>query len=166
MKPWLSYGIKGMVICLLLFLFYGSIYYPLIKEYVAVDGAVPESYELLPAITGHFFPFMTHFIVEGSSLIPLFCKTTEKNCVQWTAKEFAREQGEECSTPWTLPDSETGKSLEGCCNQLIQTPSENCSERVETAVFFLMLFLLLSMYFALGVLVWWLKEKKRHKKNY
>ncbi|MBS3116776.1 hypothetical protein J4421_04235 [Candidatus Woesearchaeota archaeon] len=128
-KPWLRGGLIGICICLLLFPFYIFIYFPIINNVYADEiksyGSTPGCTTIIPLLTGHFIPLISHFLVEGSSVITLFCEAKEPHCTSWAAKEIAVEEGFSC-IPWILDSGESG-----CCQEKILTPTAACSERVE-----------------------------------
>jgi hypothetical protein len=140
-KPqWFRGGIVGVCICILLFVFYVGIYFPLVDMLTNCNENTLSSYcqgppawtNAVPMMTGHFFPIYSHFIIEGSSVTKMFCEYTEINCVEWTIN-----QG--CVT------SEYG-------------PTETCRSAVEWTGFIGMTLLLLAIYFAIGAGIGWLKR--------
>ncbi len=64
-KPaWQKGGIVGIVVCILLAVFYITVYNALLVRFFP-DGMLPLSSLILPLVTGHFFVFASHFISEG-----------------------------------------------------------------------------------------------------
>src|SRR3989338_4756687 len=117
---WLRWGFIGASICILLFLFYLFAYFPMYRFFFEQEES--DVILLLPTITGHIFPLLSHFIVEGSSLTSQFCPSTEQHCLYWMAEEFfmsedfvaeeiAIEENREC-IPWT------SERVSGCCVDL------------------------------------------------
>lgn len=91
-KPaWFRGGIGGVVVCLLLAVFYLTVYNALLKM-VFPDGMLPAYSLFLPIATGHFFIFVSHFIAEGY-VAPLFgCVAENAACferVEWITLLFA-----------------------------------------------------------------------------
>ena len=69
-KPlWLSAGMAGMAVCVLLFVFYITVYNALLIGFFP-DGMLPGYSLILPMVTGHFFVLMSHFVAEGY-VVPL-----------------------------------------------------------------------------------------------
>lgn len=163
---WLRWGIIAASICLFLFLFYLFIYFPVYRFFFEQEES--DAILLLPTITGHFFPFFSHFIVEGSSLTKQFCPYTEEHCIMWVSKEFwmseeflmdeelasAVEGNQEC-VPWT-----TFEGVSGCCAQSEMSPTTACADRVEIGVFWGMSILLVLLYFVIGAGIGFFVQKK------
>lgn len=156
MKTWLSYGLKGVAIGILLLLFYLGVYYPLIQEYAAVDGMVANSYELLPMMTGHGEIFFLAFAFHD--LPWSICPKTEEQCFSWAARETVPDT-EPC-IPWILDDPESGKQS-GCCVGKDMTASEVCTAPLEAIIGLFFLAVLLGLYFSLGVLYWWVRWERK-----
>ena len=122
---------------------------------------------LLPTITGHIFPLLSHFIVEGSSLTSQFCPSTEQHCLYWISEEFfmsedfmaeeiAIEENREC-IPWT------SERVSGCCVDLEMSPTTACADRVEMGVSLGMSVLLVFVYFVIGAGIGFVVQKRRKK---
>ncbi len=153
-KLWLRGGIIGAIICILLFLFYILVYFPAFK--VMYTGEEPDSVLLLPTITGHIFPLLSHFIVEGTSLTNQFCAQTEEHCISWMAKEIAEEENRECVL-WT------SEGIQGCCVEKEMSFTPICAERVEIGAFFGSGVLLVLIYFVIGAGIGFFIQKRRNK---
>lgn len=155
-KPWLKGGIIGAIVCILLFFFYMFAYFPLINtiyaDDIAIKGYSPEWTTTIPLVTGHLFPMLSHFIVEGSPIGSMFCKPIEPSCVRWEADITPN-----CFS-WTLESGEVG-----CCVEQIKEPTTACTERVEMAVFLIMSFLLVVVYFVIGAGIGHIMYGKRKK---
>lgn len=64
-KPlWLRGGIIGILVCLVLAVFYMTVYNALLIQFFP-DGQLPTYSLILPMITGHFFVLGAHFVAEG-----------------------------------------------------------------------------------------------------
>jgi len=64
-KPlYLQGGIIGILVCILLAVFYMTIYNAFLIQFFP-DGQLPGYSLLLPVATGHFFVFAAHFVAEG-----------------------------------------------------------------------------------------------------
>jgi len=148
-KPWLRGGIIGVIVCVAIFLIYIFAYYPIIS--VIYEDSVPGGTIILPLITGHAFPLLTHFILESPS-IPQFCQETELYCWHWQA-----DMVPDC-VPWTLDSGEVG-----CCIEQDMVPESSCTERVEGFAFLTFAFILLAVYFAIGAAIGNVKKKRRKK---
>lgn len=163
-RPWLKGGLGGVGICVLLFLFYIFAYFPIIHKVYADDitayGGTPAWTTNIPLYTGHLIPLMSHFVIEGTALVPLFCKATEPVCTSWVNKEYY--EGQNC-VPWPGGDRETGIEYAGCCEDLIMTPTPECEERVEAIGFFALLLLLLAVYFCIGAIVGLVLGRRKRK---
>ncbi len=151
---WLRWGIAGASICVLLFLFYLLVYFPTYRFFFEQNES--DAILLLPTITGHLFPILSHFIVEGSSLASQFCPYTEEHCVYWMAEEIALEENKEC-VPWT------SEGVSGCCAQLEMSPTTACVDRVEMGVFWGMSILLVLIYFIIGAGIGFVVQKRGKK---
>lgn len=152
-KPWLRGGIISAGICVLLFLFYLFVYFPIIEkvysEQTASDGTLPAWSTTIPLVTGHLFPLFSHFIWPYS----LLCEFTESRCVSWAASDLAPN----CAVPWV----EEGQ--QGCCLQLIKEPTSACEARSEMIGFGSLSLLLIAIYFVIGAGIGWFvgRRKKR-----
>ena len=64
-KPaWFRGGIIGILVCVILAVFYITIYNALLIRFFH-DGMLPAYSLFLPIATGHFFVFGAHFVAEG-----------------------------------------------------------------------------------------------------
>lgn len=64
-KPlWLQGGIIGILVCVLLAVFYITLYNAFLIQFFP-DGVLPTYSLILPLVTGHFFVMMSHFMAEG-----------------------------------------------------------------------------------------------------
>ncbi|MBI4453735.1 hypothetical protein HY636_03770 [Candidatus Woesearchaeota archaeon] len=150
-------GAIGVAICLLLFLFYIFVYFPLIDTVYysdSTDGSTPQWLLMPPTITGHSFPLFSHFIIEGTSVTTMFCKATNPECVNWGNWALLNKDMAGCDTPWIM------EGTAGCCVEKIMAPDESCSEKVEIAGFAILAGLLLVIYFILGAVVALLTQKR------
>lgn len=149
-KQWLQGGLKGIVVCIILFLFYIAVYFPIINNIYAEDiaayGGTPAWTTTLPTITGHIIPIFSGFIVPYGFL----CMFSETICVHWSTTP---EPG---SVPWIL---ETGEV--GYCVEQSMVPTTACADFSEKVGFFGLAFLLLTVYFIVGAAVGWLREKRK-----
>ena len=85
-KPaWFRGGIRGIIVCLVLAVFYVTLYNALLTMFFP-DGMLPMYSLILPIATGHFFIFGSHFVAEGY-VAPLF------SCVAENAACFERVEG-------------------------------------------------------------------------
>ncbi|MEK6920708.1 MAG: hypothetical protein AABX82_02405 [Nanoarchaeota archaeon] len=168
-ERWLRYGIIAVFICILLFLFYLFIYFPVYRFFFEQNES--DAILLLPTITGHMFPLFSHFIVEGNSLTPQFCSYTKENCLVWVSEEFWMseeflmseefasevEENQEC-VPWT-----TFEGIPGCCARLEMSPTTACAERVEMGAFWGAVILLVLLYFLIGAGIGFFLQKRKKK---
>lgn len=151
---WLRYGIIGASLCIFLFLFYLFAYFPVYRFFFEQEES--NAILILPTITGHIFPILSHFIVEGSSLTSQFCPSTEEHCVYWMSEEFALEENQACN-PWI------SEGVSGCCVDLEMSPVTACADRVEMAVSLGMSVLLTFVYFVLGAGIGFVVQKRKKK---
>jgi len=136
---WLRGGLIGVGICVALFFFYISVYFPLVEN----DGGIPDNALILPMITGHAFPILSHFIVPYGFL----CEFNEKHCTSWSSYEVINEQGGNCVKPMVM------EGVEGCCTIFTLQPTSFCASLSEGVSFFGSLILLLGVYFGIGVVI-------------
>jgi len=125
-------GLIGIVVCIMLFGFYYFVYDPwLFDKY---GDSMPANALLLPTVTGHIFPALSHFVIEGLPVIQAVCPMTENVCIHWSAQS-------------------------GCLESIME-PTASCSDRVEqvAAVFFSIL--LIIIYFIIGLLIGGFVEKR------
>ncbi len=108
----------GLIVCLLLFLFYYFVYFPGFQK--IYKDETPGWIMIAPTLTGHAFPAFSHFIVEGSPAVPMFCEYKNSVCVQWSAGN-----SDSCARPLVM------EGTAGCCLQQVMTPDEGCREKVE-----------------------------------
>lgn len=153
-KHYLIGGSIGIIICVFLFCFYLFAYFPLMEQ--LNDRSYDVNFSILPAfITGHAFPLLAHFVVEGSPAISYFCPNVEKICTRWSAGTFPEAE------PWIM-DGTTGY-----CQDLSMVPTASCSDRVEQAGFVILSIMLIIAYFFLGIFIAWLIPKiKKLIKSY
>lgn len=154
MKPWLSYGLKGAAIGMIILLFYAGLYWPLVREY-----GVEETWDFLPYLTGHGEIFFLAFAFHD--LPWSICPKTEEHCYSWTARE-AIPEGAPC-VPWEMDNPETGEKQPGCCVGKEMMASEACTAPLEAGIGLFFLGLLLALYFGLGVLYWWVRWGRKKK---
>jgi hypothetical protein len=153
-KKTLLGGAIGVIICALLFVFYIYVYFP---TFQTGDNDTEPSWLLVtPLVTGHAFPLLSHFLVEDSSIVKVFCKATNPNCVNWAAGNVPG-----CKIPQSEIDPETGEKVAGCCMTQIMTPDESCREKVEVAGFIVLTVLLTVVYFAIGSIIAWQIQKRK-----
>jgi hypothetical protein len=145
---WLRGGIYGILVCLVLFVFYLLIYMPVLNS--IYGGSLPDYSLTLPTLTGHTFVFLSHFAIEGSSLTQAFCPPVKEQCYSWTAEEL-----DNC-VPWQL---ETGE--QGCCDGLDLVPEESCRNKVEIFATIFSLFWIFALYFLIGALIIHFKQIKK-----
>lgn len=77
---WLQGGIIGILVCVLLVVFYITVYNAFLVQSFP-DGMLPWYSLFLPIATGHFFIFVSHFIAEGYVAPVLGC--VNGNCFSW-----------------------------------------------------------------------------------
>ena len=145
-------GFIGLTLCFVLFLFYNLTYFPALEK--KYGDTQPQWTILLPTATGHMIPYISHFLIEGSPLIPLFCEATEPVCVSWGAGTNSL-----CQEPWSID------GLAGCCNEKILSPGAKCSDKVEFIFFVIISIMLCAVYFLIGCLVSWRVIKKSIRRS-
>ena len=146
-------GSAGLIICLSLFIFYIFIFFPLIKN-ISEKHPIIQSLSLIPpTLTGHIFPMMSHFAIEGSPMNSAICPRTEALCVLWDA-----ELTKNCKIPWTM------EGTNGCCREKIMAPSGDCSNKIEIMGFAILSLLLFSVYFGIGILIAYSIHKIKQEK--
>lgn len=150
----LRFGLIGVLLCIGLFLFYLLLYFPVYSFFF--HDAESDAILLLPTITGHLFPFFSHFIVEGSSLTQQFCPYTEEHCLYWMAEEIAAEENKECVS-WT------SEGIAGCCVDVEMSPTAACADRVEMSVFLGSSIFLVLLYFIVGAGIGFVVQKRKKK---
>lgn len=153
-KSWIRGGIIGATICALLFGFYLFVYFPML--YVAVQsdpsGDEPSWSLTLPTVTGHIFPLMTHFAVEGSSLPETMCEETETHCLIWSLEY------EEGGVPWSIDEGGAGYCLEQ-----ETSPLASCVDRLEGAASLVAIALLECIYFIIGAVAATVLERREKR---
>lgn len=151
-RPWLRGGIIGAVICVVLFVFYLFVYFPIIDKAYADQlektGASPAWTTTIPLSTGHLWLYFLHDGAYGlaSSICP-----TEPQCYSWSVPDLAPN----CLVPW----KEEG--IQGCCTGLDYVPKRPCTTYVENATMIMFILLLIGIYFLLGAGIGWVWGKKR-----
>jgi hypothetical protein len=115
-------GLIAIIICISLFGFYWLIYFPVVEPISHGNGVL-----ILPALTGHLFVFLSHFMVEGSPLISMICPSTSTTCTRW---------------------EESAGCIEG-----ILVPKTACAEGVELGATIYLMIALLTIYFVVGFAV-------------
>ncbi len=160
-RAWLIGGIIGVVICLILYLFYTFVYFPAFTNNFAnnpsdnsdilssnnpdstVQNTLPSYALLLPTVTGHVIPMMAHFLVPYG----MFCEFTEPVCVLWGAKiNLDGSEVKDC-VPWTMDGTE------GCCMKQITQPTSECADHSEMIGSIALLVILFIIYFMVGAMI-------------
>ncbi|MBI1970489.1 hypothetical protein HYS47_01975, partial [Candidatus Woesearchaeota archaeon] len=164
-KPlWLRSGFLGIAVCIALFLFYLFLYFPIINvvyaDHIAAYGGTPAWTTNIPLFTGHLFPLFSHFVIEGTPLISRFCEETIPDCTQWAAKEYYT--GTDC-VEWKESDPETRTEYDGCCEDLIMTPTPACEDRAELAGFIILALVLIGIYFLIGAALGFMIQIKKQR---
>ena len=140
-KPaWLQGGIKGVIICVLLFLCYLLVYYPIIG-FTYTNEETPAWVDKPPMYTGHFFPLVSGFIVPYGFL----CEFTEPGCNRWTSEKVPN------CVPWVEVDA--GKIYPGCCLEQSLAPTDSCARISEWLGFAGLMLLLMAIYFVIGAIL-------------
>lgn len=150
-KPWLRGGIIGVIVCILLFLFYTFMYLPAInkiyaEEIAEYDGTPSWTTDVM-LVTGHFFPIFSGFIVPYGFL----CKPTVPVCTYWSAEY---EPG---GVLWMM------EGQPGYCIEQIMTPTNSCASVSETAGVLGFAALLLVVYFVIGAMIGGFIQKRKAK---
>lgn len=148
-KRWIKGGLLGFILCVILFLFYIYVYFPMINAHYAEDietyGGTPAWTTVPPLITGHFFPMLSGFIVPYGFM----CEFTEPVCTYWSIDP------EYSSVPWTM-DGQAGY----CIEQTL-TPTDACATASEHIGFWALASALGGVYFAIGAIIGNITEKKK-----
>lgn len=121
------------------------------KATPAIDGLLM----IPPLITGHLFPSLSHFIVEGSPAPKIFCPAKETICPYWVIQVATAN----CQTPWVM------ENTPGCCLRLEKVPDENCVDKINLVAFLILSIMLFIFYFFAGLGVGWLIYLKKSKRK-
>lgn len=154
-KPWLRGGIIGAGICVLLFLFYFFVYFPVIDnvyaEQLASQGSTPAWTTALPTFTGHL---IFAFLIEptGYSLSKQVCATNSV-CNNWVHADLAPD----CFMPW----KEEG--VDGCCLSPSTEPVEPCGRYVRNITSLSLILFLIAIYFLIGAGIGWFVGRRKKK---
>jgi len=135
-------GSIGLAICFVLFLFYNLAYFPALEK--KYGDTQPQWTIIPPTLTGHMLPYISHFIIEGSPAVSLFCQATDPVCTNWGVNQTSF-----CKDPWAMD------GIVGCCNEKILVPNSNCSDKVDFVFFIIISTLLSGLYFIIGSLISW-----------
>ena len=150
-RLWLRGGFIGVAVCIVLFLFYIFAYFPTLERIYADDiassGGTPGWTMVAPLATGHFFPFLSIFIVPYGFL----CDFTEPICTNWS---LMSEPG---AVPWTM------EGQAGYCIQQTMTPTDSCANLSDAVGFWGLNALLLATYFGIGAGIGWFVQKRKAK---
>ena len=150
-KLWLRGGITGVIVCLVLFLFYIFMYFPAVDKSYTEDTAAysgtPAWTTTVPLVTGHFFPLLSGFIIPYGFL----CEFTEPNCTLWSATDGAG------GSPWIM------EGQAGYCIKQTRTPTDFCANLSEAVGFWGLAALLTGVYFVIGAVIGGLIQKRKAK---
>jgi len=147
---WLRGGLIGVGIFIALFFFYIYVYFPLVENNVGI----PNNALILPMITGHAFPILSHFFVPYGFL----CEFREEHCISWSSYYAINEESGSCVKPLVI------EGVEGCCTTLTPQPTSFCASLSEKVGFFGMITLLLGIYFGIGAAIGKIIQKRKFKK--
>ncbi len=136
-------GLIGLFVCLVLFVFYMFLYFPIIEN--GYRGVMSGWVLVIPLVTGHAFPLLSHFIVPYG----FFCKLTKPECVNWVADKDLH------CVPWTM------EGVEGCCREKVMTPTSACDQMSERIGFWGLTIILFGIYFMIGAGIGLIKQKRR-----
>jgi hypothetical protein len=158
---WLKGGLIGVGICIALFFFYIFMYFPLVEN----DIGIPNNALILPMVTGHALPILSHFIVPYGFL----CEDSVKHCTAWVSEAFVEDYEEGLLPQDALPkdyvcDPLVQEGVQGCCTTWTDSPTTTCSNISEGVGFFGSLILLLGIYFGIGAVVGRIIQKRKSKK--
>lgn len=163
MSYWLKGGLIGVGICIALFFFYIFAYFPLVENEIGI----PSNALILPMITGHAFPILSHFIVPHGFL----CENSFRHCTAWISESLLEDYKEGLipEDRLQLPENYVCEPLvqegvKGCCTTWTYSPTTTCSNISEGVGFFGMLILLLGIYFGIGVVIGKLIQRNKSKK--
>lgn len=161
-KLWLRGGIIGVIVCILLFPFYMFIYFPFVDKIFMQDTVIgelvihstPAWIMNVPLVTGHFFPFLSSFIVPYGFL----CKFTEPRCDWFISKSiFELEAVPSGAVPWTM------EGITGYCIRPSMSPTNSCANLSEVVIFGGFAALLLGIYFVIGAVIGGFIQKRKAK---
>jgi len=143
-SSWVKGGIIASVICAILFGFYAFLYFPLVEQYAreAEERNGSHFALVLPVMTGHILPMLSHFAIEGSSIPDTLCKETETTCLHWSS-----EYGEG-GMSWI--DGEGGA---GYCLEQDIGPARSCVERIQSFAMIGAGLILEMAYFIIGAVI-------------
>ncbi|MBI2147348.1 hypothetical protein HYU19_02605 [Candidatus Woesearchaeota archaeon] len=150
MPYWLNGGLVGISICIALFFFYILAYFPLVQN----ETGIPNNALILPMVTGHAFPILSHFIVPYGFL----CEFSEEHCTAWSSYQAISKQDSDCLKPMVM------EGVEGCCTTLTPQPTSFCASLSEGVGFFGLGVLLLGIYFGIGAAVGKIIQKWKFNK--
>ena len=138
-----------MMVCLVLFIFYYSVFSLLYRMYGEDEQNLPISGVLMTmaVVTGHMLVFFSH----DANILPeeTLCKYTEPVCENWVPEYFY-------SRGKTIPPNAVPVKMErdaGYCLHYTYKPSPSCMEIEEKTNFGIIAFILLAIYFAAGALL-------------
>src|SRR3989338_829360 len=156
---WLRYGVITSCICILLFLVYLYIYFPLIAQTNQAwpHTRIPEWGYTPTLLTGHLFVFLSGM----STPVELFCQPTEQKCFHWQNKDMVPKESECIS--W--PDLSGDKNLQGCCLDLNKVPSSACTENAQQTWGWMLAIALFLVYFSIGAVLGLIIQRKIKKRN-
>lgn len=147
-KPWLNGGIIGVGVCILLFVLYLAIYWPLVNRFFLGPTGEPSDRFLIPVMaTGHIVPLLSIFY--SPYVYEAICPHTALLCTNWTI------QPTEGCVPWTM------EGYAGCCIELIATPTTVCTVFADQIAFWGLALLLIGVYFVLGAGIGYLIGKRK-----
>ena len=133
-----------MLICILLSVFYLTVYFPFVK-----DKEINKAAALLPFITGHVFILGVGFYYsEGTELSSKICKQ-ETACTAWTSSNISNCQ------PYTM------EGTKGCCQNFATYPESSCADRIGNIAMIVAALLLSAVYFVIGFLIGKKIEQKK-----
>lgn len=150
MPYWLKGGIAGLLVCVVLFLFYVFLYFPLFTD--DTTGTISNKALVLPMITGQGFLILSHFIIPSGFL----CEDSVKECTGWSVEENLPED--------YVCDPLVRESVEGCCTSWTYYPTDTCSILSERVGFFGLMIFLLGIYFMAGALIFRMMYQRKTKR--
>ena len=154
-KLWLRGGIIGVIVCLILFMFYYAVFSLLFKIYGEGEQNLPISGVIttMSVVTGHMFVFFSHDVVPTG----LICKATEPVCADWVSKDSIHGTPSPSLVPLTM------ENTPGYCTDYRMEPTSTCSDKAEKVGFWMFALMLTLIYFCIGAAVGRSVEKKNFR---